>query len=248
MAVYNKPLYYEIAFSFINTKKQVDLFEKFIKKYSKTKVNRILDIACGTSLQLRKMAKRNYKAIGLDLSPQMLNYLKQKAKEEGTKIETIRADMTNFKLKNKVDFAFIMMGSFRFKNNEELLKHLDCVSNSLKKGSLYLIENMELDWLKFKPQSWVMKRNGIKVKTTYRLKQKDTLSQTFEENLILEVDDHGKKLKFVEKQIIKHVFPQEFLTLVKLNNQFEFLGWFERSEFKKLKKASWNNVVVLRKG
>jgi len=31
----NHSKYYEIAFSFINAKKQVELFEKFILKYSK---------------------------------------------------------------------------------------------------------------------------------------------------------------------------------------------------------------------
>ncbi|MCD6549133.1 class I SAM-dependent methyltransferase [Candidatus Micrarchaeota archaeon] len=247
MTIYNQPLYYEIAFNFVDVKKQVDLFEKFIRKYSKVKVKTVLDIACGPSLQLRELAKRGYKAVGLDISSQMLDYLKQRAKEEGVEIETIKADMINFKLKNKVDFAFIMMGSFKFKNNEELLRHLNCVSNSLKRGGLYLIENMELDWLNFKPQRWLMKKDGIKVKTTYKVIPKDPISQTSEENIILEVNDHGKKLKFVEKRTVKHVCPQEFLTLVKLNNKFEFLGWFERFKFKRLKKGNMNNIVLLRK-
>lgn len=247
MSVYDHPLYYEIAFGFVDIKKQVDLFEKFIKRYSKIKVRRVLDIACGPSLQLRELAKRGYEAIGLDINPRMLRYLKEKAIEEGVKIETIKADMTSFKLKKKVDFAFIMMGSFKFKSNEELLKHLDCVSNSLKKGGLYLIENMELDWLNFKPQFWIMKKDGIKVKTTYKLKPKDPIAQTSEENIILEVNDHGKKLKLIEKRVVKHVYPQEFLALLKLNNKFEFLGWFERFKFKKLKRGSMDNIVLLRK-
>ena len=33
MVIYKNPLYYEIAFSFVNAEKQVDLFEKFIKIY-----------------------------------------------------------------------------------------------------------------------------------------------------------------------------------------------------------------------
>lgn len=65
MAVYDEPLYYEIAFSFVNVNEQVNLFEKFIGKYSKVKVKRVLDIACGPSLQLREMAKRGYEVIGL---------------------------------------------------------------------------------------------------------------------------------------------------------------------------------------
>ena len=82
MEIYKQPLYYEIAFSFIDAKEQVDNFEKIIKKFSKIKVNRFLDIACGPSLQLREIARRGYEAIGLDLHAEMLAYLKKKAKEE----------------------------------------------------------------------------------------------------------------------------------------------------------------------
>lgn len=247
MNVYSKPLYYEIAFSFIDVKKQVALFEKFIQKYSKIKVRRVLDIACGPSPQLIELAKRGYKAIGLDISLQMLKYLQQKAKEEKIKIETIKADMRNFKLKEKVDFAFILMGSFKFKTNEELLNHLDSVSNSLRNGGLYLIENMELEWPTFRFQTWTVERDGIKVKVIYKLDPKNPILQTFEEKLILEVDDHGKKLNLIEKKIVKYISPQEFLTLIKLNNKFEFLGWFERLKFKKLKRGNVNNIIVLRK-
>jgi 2-polyprenyl-3-methyl-5-hydroxy-6-metoxy-1,4-benzoquinol methylase len=107
MGIYDYPLYYEIAFSFINPKKQVDNFFKIIKKFSKIKVKRFLDIACGPGLQLREIARRGYEAIGLDINPKMLQYLKEKSGEEGLRIETIRADMTKFKLKKKVDFALL---------------------------------------------------------------------------------------------------------------------------------------------
>ncbi|MDH4330492.1 MAG: hypothetical protein OEV93_02985 [Candidatus Moranbacteria bacterium] len=56
--IYNQAKYYEIAFSFVDSEKQADLFEKFIKKYSKTGAKSVLDLACGTALQLREMAKR----------------------------------------------------------------------------------------------------------------------------------------------------------------------------------------------
>lgn len=74
--IYNQAKYYEIAFSFVDSERQADLFEKFIKKYSKTGVKSVLDLACGTALQLREMAKRGYKSIGLDASSKMLDYLK----------------------------------------------------------------------------------------------------------------------------------------------------------------------------
>lgn len=79
--IYNQAKYYEIAFSFIDAKKQGDLFEKFIRKYGKMDVKSVLDLACGTALQLREMAKRGYRSIGLDASLKMLDYLKNESKK-----------------------------------------------------------------------------------------------------------------------------------------------------------------------
>jgi len=251
MTVYSHPLYYEIAFSFVDAKKQVDLFERFIKKYSKIEVRRFLDIGCGPSLQLREIARRGYEAVGLDLSFEMLEYLKSRAKEEGLKVETAQADMTNFKLREKVDFAFIMMGTIScIESNEKFLRHLDSVADALKSGGLYLIENFRLDWASkdfFGSQSWTMERNGIQVKTTYNIELQNALTQMLKETIKLEVNDHDKQLVFEESGNMKMIFPQELLALVEWNNKFEFIGWFERSRMKKLAKTNRDNLIILRR-
>jgi len=247
---YKEPFYYEVAFSFIDAKKQVDLFEKFIRKFSKVKVKRFLDLGCGPSLQLREIARRGYEAIGLDLSAEMLDYLKRKAEEEGLKIETIRADLTNFKIEKKVDFAFIMMGTISYvDSNKNFLAHLDSVASALKKGGLYLIENFRLDWANkdfFGPGSWTIERDGVQVKTTYDVQLKDALTQMITERMRLDVNDHGRKLVLEELADTKMIFPQEFLTLVQSNGKFEFIGWFERGSVKRLKKANMDNITLLR--
>ena len=135
-------------------------------------------------------------------------------------------------------------------SNEDFLNHLNSVANSLNIGGLYLIEDFRLDWANknlFKPQTWVIKRNGIKVKTTYSIELKDTINQILKETIKLEVNDHGKKSVFQESADNKMIFPKEFLELVKLNNKFEFLGWFERFKMKTLRKANMDNIVILRR-
>ena len=255
MEIYKSPLYYEVAFSFFDSRHQVDAFETIIREFSKIKVKRFLDIACGPSLQLREIAKRGYEAIGLDSNPEMLAYLHHKAKEENVKIETMQADMCNFKLKKKVDFAFIMMGSLVVESNERLLSHLDSVAYSLKKGGLYFIQNKAVDWTKDDEQSWTMERDGIKVKTTYSTKWKDILNQIYTERCTMEVDDHGQIKRFDEKEDLKFVFPQEFKMLINFHGKFEFLGWWKGTEStwfldKPLEKAENLdniNMVLLRK-
>ena len=90
MEIYRNPAYYELAFSFFDVKQQVDTFEQIARKFSKIRVKRFLDVACGPSLQLRELGKRGYDGVGLDSSPQMLRYLSGKAREEGLRIDTVR--------------------------------------------------------------------------------------------------------------------------------------------------------------
>jgi SAM-dependent methyltransferase len=255
MDIYKYPLYYEIAFSFFDVKKQIDTFELIIEKFSLIRVKRFLDVACGPSLQLRELARRGYEAIGLDIAPEILKYLSEKAKEEGIKIETVQADMCNFRLERKADFAFIMMGSLVFESNEKFLSHMDSVACSLKRGALYFIQNRAVDWTKGGEQSWTMEREGITVNTTYNTRWKDVLNQIFTEELRLDVNDHGRIVRLDTKEDLKFIFPQEFKALLKLNGNFEFMGWWEGTEStwfldKPLEKAetpSNINMVLLRR-
>jgi SAM-dependent methyltransferase len=255
MEIYKQPLYYEIAFGFIDPKEQVDNFERIIKKSSKIEVKRFLDIACGPSLQLREIARRGYEAVGLDLSPEMLAYLRKKAKEEGLKIETVQADMYNFKLTRKADFAFIMMGSLDATSNEKFLSHLASVAVSLNGGGLYFIQNMSLDWTRKAKQTWTMTRDGITVRTGFESCFKDVLSQTYTEEMTLEVDDNGERKRFVQEEDLKFIFPQEFKLLLEINGEFEFLGWWKGNcntwhldqPLEKAKDLGDNMVLIRRK-
>jgi SAM-dependent methyltransferase len=255
MGIYEHPLYYEVAFSFFDVKKQIDAFETIINKFSKVKAKRFLDIACGPSLQLREIARRGYEAVGLDSAPQMLRYLSGKAKEEGLRIETVQADMCNFRLAKKADFAFIMMGSLVVDSNEKLMNHLDSVAYSLKRGGLYFIQNKIVDWTSIAGQSWTVEREGITVKTTFKIRWKDIISQTYTEEIMLEVNDHGQKARFESKEDLKFVFPEEFKALLKLNGKFDFLGWWEGTEstwyldrpLEKAKTPNNINMLLLRR-
>ncbi|HRZ95627.1 MAG TPA: class I SAM-dependent methyltransferase [Candidatus Moranbacteria bacterium] len=249
--IYDQAKYYEIAFSFIDAKKQGDLFEEFIKKYSKRKVKTVLDLGCGTALQLREMAKRGYGAIGLDASAKMLDYLRRELLADGAKIETVKADMNKFSLKQKVDFVYIMMGSISYtKNNKLFLSHLNSVAEYLNSGGLYLIENLTINWAdpKFwKPQIWTMRRGKIKVRTTYQPIPKDLLSQTVTQTIKLKVDDNGKRMEFIDKDELKIIAPEELKLLVEKNGKFEFIGFFERYKARPLRKISSDNIALLRR-
>jgi SAM-dependent methyltransferase len=251
---YAEPLYYEIAFGFVDPARQADLFLTHARRHARIEARSFLDVGCGPALQLRELARRGHRAVGLDRSPRMLSYLRAKAREEGTEIETVRGDMRSFRLDRKVDFAFIMMGTIAYlRNNDEFLSHLRSVARAVKRGGLYLIENMKLDWAgdggrsMFGGQVWTAQRDGVEVRTSYGVKLGDALSQTLDETLTMEVDDHGERVFLRDSARTKLVFPEEFKALVRLEGSFEFVGWFERLTARRLKTASFDNIALLRR-
>jgi len=164
---------------------------------------------------LAELARREYRYIGLDLSPAMLEYAQSKADAINASARFELADMTDFGLVEQVDFAFVLLGSLQARNTAELVSHFDCVSRALKQGALYF-----LDWcVAFAPskqsaESWEMARGQVKVKTTYQTDLIDPVEQIFEESLTLEVEDESAKKVFREASVARQIHPQEFLFFV----------------------------------
>jgi SAM-dependent methyltransferase len=251
---YSHPRFYEIAFAFVDPRRQADLLLTHARRHARVPARAFLDVGCGPAPQLRELARRGYRAVGLDRSERMLAYLRGRARAEGLRIETVRADMRSFGLREKVDIAFIMMGTIAYlKDNDEVLSHLRSVAGAVKRGGLYVIENMKLDWAGeaggglFGGQVWTAADGDTEVRTTYGVRLVDGLSQTLEETLTLEVDDGGERWLLTDRALTKMVMPEEFKALVRLEASFEFVGWFERLSPKRLRKASFDNMAVLRR-
>jgi SAM-dependent methyltransferase len=247
MSVYDCPKYYEIAFSYQEVKRQVDYFETLIAKYCRRKARRFLDIACGPSPQLREIARRGYEAVGLDANTKMLSYLSRKAEEEGLAVETVQADMQNFRLAKRCDFAFTLSGSLVAGSNQELLKHLRCVADALNDGGLYLLENLSIRLATHVSQDWVMKSDGIEIKTVFEANMVDPMRQVSQSKLTLEVDDHGKRLTLVNIEKTKSYAPAEFESLVEVSGCFRFLEFFKHLTLEPLAAPSADNIVLMQK-
>lgn len=250
-SVYDNPFYYDVAFSFRDISREVNFLEKCIEKFSKTKVKRVLDIGCGPSPYMVDLTKRGYAFTGLDLSKPMLDYSLEKAKKSGIKIETIHADMQNFKAKEQFDFAFCMLGSVTAESSEDFLSHLDSVAACIKSGGLYLIDGaVQFDWTRLGNESWTVIKNGLTVNVAWSTSAVNYVEQKMTDRLVVEVIEDGKSKVFKTEKIDKIVFPQEFLELVKKNGAFEFLGWYNNFDlWQPLEKAIRFNrpMTVLRR-
>ncbi len=227
--LYDNPKYYEIAFSFRDIPTEVDVFEECFKRFSQIPVISVLELGCGNSPHMGELVKRGYQYNGFDLSKAMLEYSRKKALRMDVQVNLICGDMIDFSLDRKVDFVYVLLGSLCAKSASELITHFDSVAQVLNKGGLYLLDwcvQYETPFEAEGGDSWEMERNGIKVKTTVSWKAINRVEQTFEETIILDVNDHGEKRSIVGKEVKKAIYPQEFLCLVSVFKHFEFVGWW----------------------
>jgi len=227
--LYDNPKYYEIAFSFRDISAEVDVFEECFKRFSKIPVKSVLELSCGNGPHMEELVKRGYQYNGLDLSEAMLTYVRQKARRIGAEINLIQGNMINFTTEPMVDFVYVLLGSLFARNTSDLLSHFNSVARVLKRGGLYLLDwciQFDQPWTSPGKDTWEIERDGIRVKTTVSWKAVNLISQTFEETIVFEIDDHGKQQTIIGRDVKRAIYPQEFLYFVSNSEHFQFIGWW----------------------
>jgi len=227
--VYDYPQYYEIAFGFRDIPAEVDLIEECIKRYAKTPVKSILELGCGPCTHMIELTGRGYRFHGLDLNESMLTYAREKARSAGIEGNFIRADMVDFRVDFKVEFAMNLLDSLFTQSTAELTSHFDAVANVVKPGGLYLLDwciQYEIPLEAEGGVSWEMEKSDIKVKTNVSWKAANRVEQLWAETITLEIDDHGKQLTAVGTIVKRAIYPQEFLLFIAQHPSWEFVGWW----------------------
>jgi hypothetical protein len=208
--LYDYPVYYEAAFSFRDIRQEAEVFDECIKQYSRIPVRRVLELGAGTAPHMDEWAIREIEYVGIEAT-------------------LLKADMRSFSLHRTVDFAYTMIGSLYAQTTEDLNSHFDSVGKALNPGGLYF-----LDWcVNFQwadpsdaDHSWKIERGPMKIEVRFRSELFNRAAQTVQNKLIANIDDAGKLLKLETEDVVRTVFPQEFLLLIERSKKFEFLGWW----------------------
>jgi SAM-dependent methyltransferase len=241
--LYNYPRYYDMAFSFRDIRREVDVFEQCFHRHSKIRIRRVLEMACGPSPHLEELARRGYEYVGLDVNPAMIAYARRKAEALGCHATFLLADMRAFSLAEPVDFAFTLLGSLYVENTPDILSHLASVARALNSGGLYL-----LDWcVNFRwyegikgGQSWTIEREGIRIAVKFATEDlMDSAAQICRNRIVADVDDHGKPSQLETTETVRVIFPQEFLLLTEKSREFEFIGWWNNWDLAEPLGGAW---------
>ena len=133
--------YYDLIYQDKDYKAECNFLESIFSKYSNKPMRTILDFGCGTGGHTLVLAERGYKITGVDISEEMLEIAKAKAKNKGINIKFIRGDLRDINIGEKFDVVIAMFAVISYQvTNEDLSDTFDNVRKHLKKGGLFIFD------------------------------------------------------------------------------------------------------------
>jgi len=258
---------YDIAFSDRDFVDECNFLEWCLTRHSTLGDQRsFLELASGPARHAREFARRGWRAVALDLSPDMLDYACAGARRDGVSLELVAADMADFTLREPVALAANLMESLsHLVTNEQVVSHLRAVARNLLPGGVFVIEmaHPSTIWRDSLPNTWVSRTTDTpyfadepyaEVEVLFGAADDpyDWVTQQWLVTARLTVREDGQP-----ERVIEHRHPhrwyqaQELKALIDLSGAFSQAWWYgdmvvpppalDNSE------ASQRMVVVLRK-
>ena len=254
--VYAYPRYYAIGYQW-NTKAECDFLEACMKQFAGRKAGGVLDIGCGAGRHLLELAGRGYAASGFDLRPEMVQFVKDAAKQASLAVTVFQDNLRTASLSGRFDLAFCLMDTFRFLlTNDEIIRHLREVGEHLNPGGLYVTDfwiPTKWDQIANEIYQWEQTEGDTTVRVFYvqHPDSVDPVSQTFEDELVFKVEE-GETSKEIHgtRTRTRLIMPQEFQALVAACGAFDLAGVFSDFDLTKTLEPScisWRMVSVLKK-
>ena len=129
--------YYDIVTQSRRYDREARILRKIISKLTISRGRKLLDAGCGTGKHLMYLAS-DFCCTGLDLHEEMLKVARKKVPNA----TFVRANMTDFRLRNKFDVILCMSSAIGLvRTYSNLGKTIKNFSNHLKNGGIVIIEN-----------------------------------------------------------------------------------------------------------
>lgn len=117
-------------------RRELDFLEFAFHTHAAHKVRDVLDIACGSGRHILGLARRGYKCVGRDYTPEQVQTAKARAKRMGLSVKLLRGDATKLKYENEFDAVLAVRILFLLPDDESVLACLRQVHRSLKPGGI----------------------------------------------------------------------------------------------------------------
>lgn len=128
--------YYDMVYHWKDYKRESVIIKNLIRKFRKSKGNKLLEAGCGTGKHL-KYLKNNFDCMGIDSNEEMLEIARKNARG----VPLIKGNMVNFRISRNFDVILCLFSSIGYvKTYRNLEKAITNFSNHLKVGGIAIIE------------------------------------------------------------------------------------------------------------
>lgn len=149
-SIYSMPALYDLAFGYRDYEEEVAFLLVAHEKTSKVAVQTVLELAAGParhSLTALRISDATIKKVtAIDLSPDMIAYAQEIAAmelpiDQQSDFEYRCADMRSFTMGNKVDTAWILLGSLQhLTTNDDVIQCFRCVHKAVQPDGTLILE------------------------------------------------------------------------------------------------------------
>lgn len=214
--IYDHPLYYDILFGW-DRDAEAAFYDGALRAYGVPAGGRVIEIAGGTGQVARRLARRGFRVLSLDISTGMTAFLSRAAAEEGVSVDALPGDMADFTLPEPVDGAFCPMGSLCVLGGDALaIAHLTCMGRCLRSGGIYILDIGFVATPQAAPadsfETWTMERGRVTVAAEGR-------------TIRVSDGERGVELTLNWGEGLRVYTAAELLALVGRSGVFDVAGW-----------------------
>jgi 2-polyprenyl-3-methyl-5-hydroxy-6-metoxy-1,4-benzoquinol methylase len=183
----------------------------------------LLDLACGTGRMALRMAELGYQVTGVDITPEMIGWARQKAAKQGVSIEWVVADARTFHLQKQFSFIYMLENVFQFfltRADQEAL--LARVREHLLPEGCFLFETRNptprnlLEGRRPEPQKFTLPDGGHLVITEQHYYDPMTQIQHYTYHHTF-LQPEGQREEKTLHTALRYVYPQEMEALLYYN-------------------------------
>ena len=133
--------------------------------------DRVLDLASGSGVHARMLARQGMDVTGVDIAPSLVEYSRQQAAEHGlNSVEFRTGDMREIDYEDEFDAVLLLSGSFGFFDEDTNVDVLHRIARALKrKGGRVFIDVFDPAQMVVRParRTWSHYGDGYGLRTTW---------------------------------------------------------------------------------
>ncbi len=139
---------YDYLLSGVDYEEWADYLEDIFRSFQVHPLEKVVDLACGTGNSTFPWAKRGYRVWGVDISPEMLQWAREKAKQQALEVAFFQEDLREMKRFFDADAAVLYQDGLNYMlTYEDLEQALRAINFALRPGGFFVFNLNQVEKL-----------------------------------------------------------------------------------------------------